>query len=112
MRYRVWLVIGSLALLSTGAWASEAAAQASPTRVVGDSSTLTIDVVPLHAEVRLNGAPLGIAHDLVSRAIPVAPGTHVVEVSAPGYLTSMVDVGADVDWATRIWLQLIPDRNK
>jgi hypothetical protein len=33
-----------------------------------------------------------------------------MEVGAPGYLTATVDVSATVDWATRVWLQLIPDR--
>lgn|SRR5262245_53958711 len=112
MRYRAWLVLGSLALAATGGWVPEAAAQPESSRVVGDSSTLTIDVVPLHAEVRLNGVAIGTAHDLISRPIPVIPGNHVVEVVAPGYLTSLVNVGATVDWATRVWLQLVPDRNR
>ncbi len=109
MRSRVRLVLGSLVLAALCGWASEAPAQMA-SGVVGDSSTLTIDVVPLYAEVRLNGVPLGTAHDLVAKAIPVLPGSHVLEVVAPGYLTAMIPVGATSDWATRIWLQLVPDR--
>jgi hypothetical protein len=80
--------------------------------MVGDSSTLTVDVVPLEAEVRLNGVPLGTAHDLLSRAIPVLPGRHVLEVAAPGYLPARVNVSATADWPTRVWLQLVPDRER
>lgn len=113
MRYRAWLVLGSLSLaVVVGGAFGRAEAEVSSTRVVGDSSTLTVDVVPLNAEVRLNGVPLGNAHDLIARSIPVVPGWHVVEVSAPGYVPSVVSVSATVDWSTRIWLQLVPDRSR
>ena len=67
-------------------------------------------MVPLYAEVRLHRVPLGTAHDLMSQAVAVTPGNHVVEIGAPGFLPAAVTVAATVDWATRIWLQLIPDR--
>ena len=54
--------------------------------------------------------PLGTAHDLIALAVAVAPGRHVVEIGAPGFLPSTVNVVATVDWATRVWLQLIPER--
>ena len=77
---------------------------------IGASSTLTIDVVPLYAEVRLDGVSLGTAHELISQAVAVTPGKHVVEIGAPGFFPSTVTVVATVDWATRVWLQLIPER--
>jgi len=114
MRYRSWLVFGLLTILSLAGSAGAAWAQmeAAYHPVVGDSSTLTVDVIPLQAEVRLNGAPIGNAHYLTARPIAVVPGHHVLEVLAPGYLTARVDVSATPDWATRIWLQLVPDRGQ
>jgi hypothetical protein len=110
MRYRAWL-LGSLAIVLAAGSLSGVAADSYETRTpIGESSTLTIDVVPLYAEVRLDGVPLGKAHDLVAQAVAVTPGTHTVEIGAPGYLNATVTVSATVDWATRVWLQLIPDR--
>jgi CRISPR/Cas system-associated exonuclease Cas4 (RecB family) len=109
MRYPAWL-LGSLAIVLAAGSFSGVAADSYESKTVGESSTLTIDVVPLWAEVRLDGVPLGNAHDLISQAVAVTPGSHVVEIGAPGYLTATVTVSATVDWASRIWLQLIPDR--
>jgi len=36
--------------------------------------------------------PIGTAHDLISRSILIIPGSHVVEVAAPGYVPTRVDV--------------------
>ena len=109
MRYATSL-LGSLVLVFSAGFLSAVAADSYESTTIGESATLTIDVVPLHAEVRLNGVPLGTAHDLISQAVPVTPGKHVVEIGAPGFLPATVTVAATVDWATRIWLQLIPDR--
>ena len=107
MRYG--LVLASLVVVLLAVGAPGATAPMRPA-IYGDSSTLTIDVVPLQAEVRLNGVPIGNAHDLVARSISVIPGYHVVEVAAPGYVSTRVDVLATVNWATRVWLQLVPER--
>ena len=109
MRYRAWL-LGSLALVFAAGSFSGVAADSYESTTIGESSTLTIDVVPLYAEVRLDGVPIGTAHDLISQAVAVTPGTHLVEIEVPGFFPSTVTVVATVDWATRVWLQLIPDR--
>jgi len=109
MRYPAWF-LGSLALVLAVGSFSGVSADSYESTTIGESSTLTIDVVPLYAEVRLNGVRLGTAHDLISQAVPVSPGQHIVEIGAPGFLPATVTVAATVDWATRVWLQLIPDR--
>ena len=109
MRYRAWL-LGSLALVLVAGSFSGVAADTYESTTVGASSTLVIDVVPVNAEVRLDGVPIGTAADLVSQAVAVTPGKHVVEVGAPGFFPATVTVSATVDWATRVWLQLIPER--
>ena len=109
MRYPAWF-LGSLALVFAAGSFSGVAADSYESTTIGESSTLTIDVVPLYAEVRLDGVPLGTAHELISQAVAVTPGKHVVEIGAAGFFPSTVTVVATVDWATRVWLQLIPER--
>ena len=109
MRYPAWF-LGSLALVFAAGSFSGVAADSYESTTIGESSTLTIDVVPLYAEVRLDGVSLGTAHELISQAVAVKPGKHVVEIGAPGFFPATVIVSATVDWATRIWLQLIPER--
>src|ERR1044071_6165887 len=48
-------------------------------------TTLVVDARPLAAEILLNGRPLGPAQSLIAQAISVGPGTHTLEVRAPGY---------------------------
>jgi hypothetical protein len=109
MSYR-WLV-SALPLIFV-AWSAQAGADAQlPTDIVtGNNGTLTIDVWPLQAEVRLDGVRLGTAHDLVALALPILPGDHVVQISADGHLTSLVQVTGVPNWASRIQVQLVPDR--
>src|SRR5262249_33590807 len=102
MNRRIGIGLGlSLFLLVLG-WGSPAAAQGMP-QVVGNSATLTLDVLPLQAEVRLNGVPIGTAHDLVARPVVVMPGQHVLTMSAPGYLAASVSVVGAEDWTTRVF---------
>lgn len=110
MTHRAWLV--GLALIASAASASIAAADSYESRVIPDTSVLTVDALPLSAEVRLDGVPIGTAQDLLSRAIAVTPGRHVLHIDAPGYLPTIVNVASTPDWASRVFVQLIPDRNK
>jgi hypothetical protein len=112
MPYRRCLVLAFVTFAAVGGWTASGAAQMPKPVIVGESSTITVDVVPLTAEVWLDGVAIGSAHDLVARTIAVVPGQHVLEINAPGYLTTRLNVSADGDWATRVWLQLIPDRGQ
>lgn len=75
-----------------------------------NSSTITVDVLPLDAEVRLNGVLLGTAHDLMSKPIFVVPGEHRLEFSAPGHLLTTMQVIGIPDWTSRVQIVLVPDR--
>ena len=100
-----------LALVAVCGWCAVASAQ--PTSyVTGDSASITVDVLPLHAQVKLDGVPVGSGHDLGARVLAVLPGDHVVEVSADGHHTSVVNVPSVPQWATRVQLQLVPDRRR
>ena len=71
---------------------------------------MTVDASPLQAEVRLDGVIIGTAHDLINRPLAVVPGQHLVQVSAAGYLTTLVPVPSIPQWASRVQVVLVPDR--
>ena len=115
MRYcRRWfgLTVLGVMLLSLCGWWGEATAQGPwhSGYFYGNSSTLTVAALPLHAEVRLDGVLLGSAHDLVARTVAMLPGDHVVQVSAPGYLPTVVSVPSTPNWASHVNLELVPAR--
>jgi len=95
-----------------GGWTEAAAQGLRLTRIYGDSSTLTVAALPLQAEVRLDGVPLGSAHDLIARTLPMIPGDHVVEISAPGYVPALVNVTGLANWASHVHIELVPDRGR
>ena len=105
------LTVLGVTLLGLCACWSDASAQGPSTGFVyGNSSTLTVAVIPLHAEVRLDGVVIGSAHDLVARTVAMVPGDHVVQVSAPGYLPTVVAVPSLPNWASHVNLELVPAR--
>src|SRR5262245_59541351 len=101
-----------LMLVALSGWATDAATQYAGSNgyVYGDSATLTVSVLPLHAEVRLDGVYLGYSHDLMARALPMVPGDHVVEIWAEGYLPSVVSIPGTANWSTNVHLELVPIR--
>ncbi len=48
-------------------------------------AALTLEVLPLDAQVLLDGVPIGSGRELVAQAVAVTPGWHTVDVVAPGY---------------------------
>ena len=84
MRYPAWF-LGSLALVFAAGSFSGVAANSYESTTIGESSTLTIDVVPLFRRGALDGVSLGTAHGFISQAVAVTPGKHVVEIGAPGF---------------------------
>jgi hypothetical protein len=98
-----------LMLVALCGWWSAAVAQPMGYAPPG-SSSLTVTALPLQAEVRLDGVPVGSAHDLVAHPIAMVPGDHVVEIWAPGYLPTAVNVQGEPDFASHINLILVPDR--
>jgi hypothetical protein len=74
-----------------------------------DPATLIVDVTPHTAQVFLDGRPLGTAGELVAQALPVALGSHVVQVQAPGFRTRSWQFYADGTFPTRIRTSLSPE---
>lgn len=48
-------------------------------------AALVLEVLPLDAQVLLDGHPIGTARQLVAVGIPVTPGWHTVEIGAAGF---------------------------
>jgi len=60
-------------------------------------------------QVFLDGRPLGTAGELLARALPLAPGSHVVAIVAPAYRPWVARVAADPPYSTRIRVALVPE---
>ena len=67
-----------------------------------DPATLIVDVAPHGAQVFLAGRPLGTAGELVAQAVPVALGSHVLQVQAPGHRTRSWQFYADGTFPVRV----------
>lgn len=107
-RWALLLLIFVVSAVSgTGAWADHTTGGAS---AVVTASTLIIEVLPRQAEVRLDGHVLGIARDLVAEAVRLRPGEHVLQITAPGFLASTLYLTTTPDWASRVWVELVPER--
>jgi hypothetical protein len=108
MTYRFWLSLGLTLMVVSGSWTAAGAEGYIP----GGESMVTVDALPLQAEVRLDGVIVGTAYDLLNRPLAVLPGDHLVQVSARGYLTTAVAVPSIPNWASRVQVVLIPDRGR
>ena len=72
---------------------------------------VTIEALPLYAEVRLNGALLGTALEIASKGQVVFGGrAYNVTVTAPGYIRRTLTVVANSSMSQRIHVNLVPIR--
>ena len=72
-------------------------------------TTLIVDARPLQAQVLIDGRPLGSARELIAKAISVTPGSHTVEIRAPGFHRYVGEFTADdAGSATQFWVTLAP----
>jgi hypothetical protein len=70
--------------VAAGALAVAAGSALEPAGLPGPTY-LIVDATPSEAQVFLDGRLLGTAQQLVARALLLTPGSHAVEVVAPGY---------------------------
>jgi hypothetical protein len=78
--------------------------------VSSNTGNLIFTVLPISAQVRLDGVPIGTARELTGQSLAVVAGSHVVEVSADKHFTSVVDVRGYRGWYTIVEIELVPDR--
>jgi len=67
-----------------------------------DPALLTVDATPADALVYLDGRLLGVAGELIARALPVPFGPHLIQVVAPGFRPWAERFVADGSFPTRI----------
>jgi len=67
-----------------------------------DPALFTVDATPADALVYLDGRFLGVAGELIARALPVPFGPHTIQVVAPGFRPWAERFVADGSFPTRI----------
>jgi hypothetical protein len=72
--------------------------------------SLYINALPIDAQVRLDGVPIGIANDLEASPVEARAGIHTLTFEAPGYEPTAVLVRVVRDWTTRVRLDMVPAR--
>ena len=76
------------------------------------ATAIVLEVYPLDTEVRVDGVRLGTSSELMGYPVTVKPGMHVVSLTAPGFHPAAVRVNTVRGWASRVYLDLVPDRNR
>ena len=72
---------------------------------------VTIEVLPLYAEVRLNGALLGTALEITNKGLAVFGGrAYNVTVTAPGYIARTLTLVSNSAMPQRVHVDLVPIR--
>jgi hypothetical protein len=75
----------------------------------GDSTFLIVDATPPDAHVYLDGRRLGLAGELVARALPVSYGPHAVHIAAAGFRPWAAQFVADGSFPVRVRAALTPE---
>ena len=73
--------------VASAQWSSKALQEAKDISIAQHrfETTLIVDALPLEAKVLVDGRDIGTASDLTGKAVSVPPGSHTVEISAPGF---------------------------
>lgn len=72
---------------------------------------ITLEVLPLYAEVRLNGAYLGTALEITNHGLAVfGQRAYVVSISAPGHIPRRLTVVTNSHMPQRVHVDLVPIR--
>jgi len=72
---------------------------------------VTIEVLPLYAEVRINGALVGTALEIASRGMAVfGARAYTVHISAPGHLPRTLTLVSNSGMPQRVHVDLVPIR--
>jgi hypothetical protein len=72
---------------------------------------ITIEVLPLNAEVRLNGARLGTALEIANQGLAVyGQRAYTVSITAPGFIPRTLTVVPNSAMPQRVFVDLVPIR--
>jgi len=72
---------------------------------------VTIEALPLYAEVRLNGAFIGTAQEIASKGLAVfGSRAYIVTVTAPGHIERRLTLVSNSHMPQRVHVDLVPIR--
>jgi hypothetical protein len=72
---------------------------------------VTIEALPLYAEVRLNGALVGTAQQIANKGLAVfGARAYVVSVTAPGHIERRLTLVTNSAMPQRVHVDLVPIR--
>jgi hypothetical protein len=110
MKIRIVLAVLALSLgLASGpAWAYWGGVDSLSDRI---DALITIEALPLSAEVRLNGARLGTALEIANRGLAVyGQQAYTIEITAPGFIPRKLVLISNSAMPQRVFVDLVPIR--
>lgn len=110
MKLRIVLVSLALFLGMAGgpAWAYWGGVDSLSDRI---DALITIEALPLNAEVRLNGARLGTALEIANQGVAVfGQRAYTIEITAPGFIPRTLILVSNSAMPQRVFVDLVPIR--
>ena len=108
LRVAVALLVLSAGLAGSPAWAFWGGKDSLDDPI---DALVTIEVLPLYAEVRLNGALLGTALEISNKGLAVFGGrAYNVTVTAPGHIARTLTLVSNSAMPQRVHVDLVPIR--
>ncbi len=106
-------IVMALLALTAGLDASPASAFWGGKDSISDpvDALVTIEALPLYAEVRLNGALVGTAQQIANKGLAVfGARAYVVSVTAPGHIERRLTLVTNSAMPQRVHVDLVPIR--
>ena len=106
-------IVIALLALSAGLAASPAWAFWGGRESIDDpiDALVTIEALPLYAEIRLNGALVGTAQEISNKGLAVfGSRAYVVTISAPGHIERRLTLVSNSAMPQRVHVDLVPIR--
>ena len=106
-------IVMALLILSAGLAASPASAFWGGKMSIDDpiDALVTIEALPLYAEIRLNGAYVGTALEIASKGLAVfGSRAYIVTVTAPGHIERRLTLISNSQMPQRVHVDLVPIR--
>ena len=102
------LLVLFVGLASGPAWAFWGGVDSISDRI---DALVTIEVLPLNAEVRLNGARLGTALEISNQGLAVfGQRAYTVSITAPGFIPRTLTLVTNSAMPQRVFVDLVPIR--
>ena len=108
LRIAVALLALSVSLAANPAWAFWGGKDSIDDPI---DALVTIEALPLYAEVRLNGALVGTALEIANKGLAVfGSRAYIVTITAPGHIERRLTLVANSAMPQRVHVDLVPIR--